>query len=293
MAALNYRHLRYFLAIAESGGLSRAAERLNLSPSALSVQLKELEESLGNALFERRGRRMILTEAGRIALGYAGEIFRAGDELSATLRGMGPTRRPSLRVGAAATLSRNFTLRLLKPAITGPAAGLVLRSGTLAELLAALAADALDLVLANAPAPAEGESSLRSILIDTQPVSLVRKPQRTTRRFVFPEALRDTPVILPSHPSGVRSSFDAAMEAAGIAPLVLAQVDDMAMLRLLARESGAAALVPPIVVADELKSGALKVLCAVPGLTETFYGIVRRRRFPNPLVAQVLEGYAA
>ena len=115
MRGLNYNHLRYFWAVAHEGGLTRAAEQMNLSPSALSVQLQKLEHQVGHPLFDRVGRRMVLTEAGRIALDYADTVFRAGDELLSTLQGASAASRQVLRVGALTTLSRNFQLEFLHP----------------------------------------------------------------------------------------------------------------------------------------------------------------------------------
>ena len=139
MAFLNLHHLRYFRAIAHEGGLTRAARRLNVSQSALSTQLRQLEDQLGHPLFDRVGKRLELTEAGRIALDYAETIFRAGDELLGTLQGHGPAQRV-LRVGSIATLSRNFQLELLRPLMGRIDTELVIRSGSMAELLAGLAA---------------------------------------------------------------------------------------------------------------------------------------------------------
>ncbi len=119
MAELNYNHLRYFWAVAHDGNLTRTAQRLNLSQSALSVQIRNLEQRLGHALFERRGRQLHLTEAGRIALDHADSIFAAGDELIGTLKQAGRVRQ-ALRVGALATLSRNFQLRFLRPLLGRP-----------------------------------------------------------------------------------------------------------------------------------------------------------------------------
>ncbi|MBA4207627.1 MAG: LysR family transcriptional regulator, partial [Polymorphum sp.] len=128
MPDLNYHHLRYFRAVAHDGNLTRTAERLNLSQSALSVQIRQLEERLGHALFERRGRQLHLTEAGRIALDHADAIFSAGEELIATLRQTGTTRQV-LRVGGMATLSRNFQIAFLRPVLGRADVEVVLRSG--------------------------------------------------------------------------------------------------------------------------------------------------------------------
>ncbi|MFD2857425.1 LysR family transcriptional regulator [Seohaeicola zhoushanensis] len=146
---LNYHHLRYFQEVAREGNLTRAAGRLNLSQSALSTQIRQLEERLGHLLFERTGRSMVLTEAGRIALDHAERIFDVGDDLVATLSGSGAASAP-LRVGALSTLSRNFQLRFLRPALEAKAE-LVLSSGNSQTLLRALEDLALDVVLLTDP----------------------------------------------------------------------------------------------------------------------------------------------
>ena len=158
MAQLNYHHLRYFWAVAHEGKLTRAAERLNVSQSALSVQVKKLEEQLGAPLFEREGRGLKLTEAGRIALDYADTVFQAGDELVSTLRGQRGTKRRALRVGAITTLSRNFQLAILTPLIQRSDVEIIVRSGTMRELLSQLEAHEVDLVLANQPAKRDAKT---------------------------------------------------------------------------------------------------------------------------------------
>jgi LysR family transcriptional activator of nhaA len=294
MAILNYHHLRYFWAIAHERSLTRAAERLNVSQSALSIQLRKLEDRLGHPLFDREGKRLKLTEAGRIALEHANTIFRSGDELVSTLQGRrrGGTRQV-LRVGAVATLSRNFQLELMRPLLGRPDLDLVMRSGTLRELVAQLRAHTIDLVLSNLPVPRDAETNWHSHLLAEQPVSLVGKPTRSRKPFRFPQDLADTPVLLPSAQSNVRAGFDLILEQAGITPIVLAEVDDMAMLRLLARESPGLTLVPPVVVQDELRDGVLVERHQVVDLRESFYAITPTRRFPNPLVREVLEAVRA
>lgn len=289
MAGLNYHHLRHFWAIAREGSLTRAASRLNVAQSALSTQLRALEEALGQTLFERRNKRLELTEAGRIALDHAETIFRTGDELLDTMKGRGPDARRVLRIGAITTLSRNFQLELLRPLIGRGDVELVIHSGHLRDLLAQLDALTLDAVLSNAPVARDAGKDWSSRLLDEQPVSIVgRKPKRA-KPFRFPVDLRDTPILLPALGSSIRTAFDLIMDQAGIRPIILAEVDDMAMLRLLARESPGVTLVPPIVVRDELQTGLLVERCQVPGLVEGFYAITRGRRFPNPLLAELLK----
>ncbi len=289
MADLNYHHLRYFWAIAEARSLTRAAERLHVSQSALSIQLRSLEERLGHALFTREGKRLVLTEAGRIALDHAQIIFRTGDELVSALRGGGSPTRRMVRIGAVATLSRNFQREFVRPLLGRDDVEIVLRSASLRELLAQLAAHTVDVVLSNTPVQPDAAQGWHSHLLAQQPVSLVGRPVKPRRRFRFPEDVRDVPLALPSSQSELRAGFDRLMDAAGIRPAIYAEADDMAMLRLLAREGPGLALVPPVVVQGELREGVLVERCRVPDLQERFYAITPSRRFPNPLMKELVR----
>ena len=286
MVHLNYHHLHGFWAVAKEGHLTRAAARLFVSPSALSTQIRQLEEQLGQALFERQGRRLVLTEAGQLALTYAESIFNAGGELLALLRDGRQADRQILRIGAVATLSRNFQENVLRPLVARHDVVLTLHSAGLEELLARLRVHSLDLVLANQDVHAAGDDPLRCRRLARQPVSLVG-PQGAAP-FVFPGDLATRPLLLPSRAHGIRASFDVWCEQQGLRPLIRAEVDDMAMLRLLARDAGAPALLPTVVVQDELRSGALRELAVVPDLFETFYAIIVKRHFTPPLVRELL-----
>jgi LysR family transcriptional activator of nhaA len=291
MADLNFHHLRYFWVVAHRRHLTKAAEALHVSPSALSIQLRQLEERLGHALLERRNRQLVLTEAGRIALAHADTIFESGQELLSTLRGTPTLQRAVLRVGAVATLSRNFQLGWLSPMLGEQQVRIRLVSGQPRELLAQLSSHSLDVVLSNEVAPRDTSAGWVSRRIASQPLSLVSRPPGRSRRayaLQFPQGLHGQPLILPSADSAVRPAFDLLLEEADVRPEILAEVDDMAMLRLLARETGALALVPPVVVSDELRSGALVERCSIPQLQERFYAITMRRRFAHPVLRGML-----
>jgi len=288
MSFLNYHHLRYFRAIATEGNLTHAADLLRLSPSALSIQLGQLEESLGQKLFERRNKRLSLTEAGRIALDYAETIFRTGEEMIDALQHRASARRSILRVGAVATLSRNFQLEFLRPLLVRPDVEVVVRTGSLRELLGQLEAHTIDLVLSNLPVRRDAETGWHSHLLDEQEVSIVGRPRAKGKRFRFPGSLRETPIVLPSLDSNIRAAFDRLMDEAGIRPVIAAEVDDMAMLRLLAREGEGVTLVPPVVVRDELKSRVLVELHHIEQIRESFYAITPSRKFPNPMVKELV-----
>lgn len=290
MPQINLHHLRLFRAVASDGTLTGAARGLNLSQSALSTQIKTLEASLGHDLFERRGRGLVLTEAGRIALDHAEAIFRTADDLAATLRETGRGRR-ALRVGALATLSRNFQMQFLRPLIGRPDVEVILRAGSLDELLRGLDGLALDVVLTNQQPAPDAASHLMVHRLDEQPVSLIGTPARAHAAAAGLHHLMATqPLIVPTRGSGLRSAFDALAARLNVAPSFAAEVEDMAMIRLLARADAGLAVIPPIVVRDELLSGVLVEVSHLNGLGETFFAVTRERRFPNPLLAEVLPG---
>ncbi|MFO0680147.1 MAG: LysR family transcriptional regulator [Polyangiaceae bacterium] len=283
---LNFHHLRYFWAVAHSGHLTRTAAQLRVSQSALSSQIRQLESHLGHSLFERDGRRLTLTEAGTLALRYADQVFGSGAEMLVALRGVRREADP-FRVGAVATLSRNFQESFVAPLLRHPGVRLSLESGALDGLLERLEQLVLDVVLSNRPATPGPGRSFRSRRIARQPVSLVGS--RSRKSFRFPQSLSSVGLLLPGPASAVRAEFDALCEQHDLKVNVVAEVDDMAMMRLLARDSDAFALVPSVVVRDELRDGILHEHAVVPGVFETFYAITVKRTFPHPLLGTVLR----
>ena len=287
MADLNYHHLHLFRAVAHDGNLTRAAEKLNLAQSAISVQIRKLEDRLGHPLFERRGRQLHLTEAGRIALDHADAIFAVGDELLGTLRGAGRGVQV-LRVGALATLSRNFQLGFLRPVLGQPDSEVILRSGSLSELLHGLETLNLDVVLTNQPPQRDATTPFVSHRLAEQPASLVGTASRLRGAGSLRDRLATLPIIVPSTNSSIRIGFDALVAQLGIRPTIVAEVDDMAMMRLLAREDAGLAVLPLIAVKDELEQGILIEADRLPGISETFYAVTLDRRFPNLMLQRLL-----
>ncbi|MBI1404308.1 MAG: LysR family transcriptional regulator [Porphyrobacter sp.] len=289
MSNLNLHHLRLFRATAREGTLTAAARALNISQSAVSTQIKALEADLGHDLFERRGRNLVLTEAGRIALDHADEIFRTADQLAATFRIAGGQRRV-LRIGALATLSRNFQMRFLSPLAGRDDVEVVLRSGTQGSLLRALEAMSIDVLLTNMMPARDAASPYLVRRLDEQPVSLVGARGRLALAAQGMAALlAEAPLILPTPETALRAGFDAMLDRLGIVPRIAAEADDMAMLRLLARADAGVAVIPPIVVQDELAGGMLYELFRLEDITEPFYAVTIRRTFPNPLLKEVFD----
>ncbi len=292
MAKLNYNHLRYFWAVAQDGNLTRTAGRLNLSQSALSVQIRKLEDRLGHALFERRGRQLHLTEAGRITLSHADAIFATGEELVGTLRETGKTRH-AVRIGALATLSRNFQIGFVRSLLGRSDVEIILRSGSSAELLRGLESMSLDVVLTNRTPETDALTPFIAHKLSEQRVSLVGTPNLVGKTRKFATLLAQHPVILPTSDNSVRTGFNALVNRLGIRAQVAAEVDDMAMMRLLVREGFALAILPPIVVRDELESGTLVEAEELPGIVETFFAITVERRFPNTVVRSLIKNAKA
>jgi LysR family transcriptional activator of nhaA len=286
---LNFHHLHYFWFVVRQGRLTEAARLLRVSQSALSTQIRQLEETLGQRLFDRVGRRLVLTEAGRIAFSYAEEIFRKGEELSALLaQGIGPERQV-IRIGAVATQSRNFQEAFLKPVLDRRDAYLTLRSGRLEELLTQLASHQIDLVLSNVPVQADDEHPWRCRRIARQQVSVIGQPRAGGEPFRLPDDLRGARLLVPGVRSEIRPAFDLLCEQWHLRPTIAAEVDDMAMLRLLARDTDALAVMPPVVVRDEIAAGRLVEHARLPGLYENFYAITIRRHFEHSHIRQLLE----
>lgn len=288
MRRLNFHHLHYFWAVAREGNLTRAADSLHVSQSALSTQIRALEEQLGHDLFIRSGRQLLLTEAGHMALEYADNIFALGNELQTTLKGSLLSVQ-KLRVGAVATLSRNFQENLLRPFLGRHDVQLTLESGSLEDMLERLGRHTLDIVLSNRAVSSDAGQRWHCRELDRQSVCLVGPPRQSPVPFDVMQDLQGARLITPGSSSDVRRQFTIFCDNHGIYPDICAEVDDMAMLRLLARDSGDMALLPAVVVQDELQSGCLSLYTEIPGLVEQFYAITPRRHLKKGILDTLLD----
>ncbi len=290
---LNYHHLRHFWMIARHRNVTRAAEKLKISQSTLSEQLAELEDWLGQPLFDRRGRELHLTDAGRVALEHADTIFTSGHELITRFRQSSGQRQRVLRIGAVGPLSKNLQFDFIQPILADTRTKVVVVAGALDELTRQLQEHKVDLLLSNIPLRADQEQNIFNHQLGEVPVFLVGGKKLKLSPGKFPKFIKDVPLFLPSRQSDVRADFDLILANAGIEPFVHAEVDDMALLRLLALSGEGLALVSKIVVERELQSSNIKFMQRVPGLTEKFYALTVRKRFANAWLAEIVENFRA
>ncbi|MBA54491.1 MAG: LysR family transcriptional regulator [Pseudomonadales bacterium] len=293
MNRLNYHHLYYFYRVAREGNLTRVAQALHVSQSALSSQIRQLEEAINLRLFDRQGRTLRLTEGGKRVLSYARDIFGKGEELEAFLqRGMHAPEQV-LRIGVLSTMSRNFIEAFITPLLSTQNVRFSLYTRGFSNLLSGLSKHQFDLALSNINVAAlegivDGEEPLwQSQLLARQPVSIVGPPHAKIES-PFPKGYRDKTWVLPAYPSEIRRAFEGYCALWQMQPSVQMETDDMAMLRLLARDSGALAVLPPVVVRDEIQQGLLVEYMKLPNQFESFYAITIKRQFESPLVTELL-----
>jgi LysR family transcriptional activator of nhaA len=291
MERLNYLHLHAFWMVARRGGVTRAADEMRVAQSAVSMQIRALEEAVGHALFQRVSRRMELTETGRVVFDYAQRIFALGGEMLQSLADQRGSGGRVLRVGAVGVLSKNLQYAFIEPVILAGEDRVIVEAGELRVLLPRLLDHQLDVLISPVPAPQResGERRLHSHLLLEMPVYLVGRERAGDKRRAFPRWLQGVPVFLPSERSPLRTEFDAMLAQAGVEPKLIAEIDDMALLRLLALSGSGYALVPEIVVQRELDDSVLLRIQRVPRLVERYFALTAVRHFPNPMVMDLIE----
>ena len=288
---LNYKHLHYFVSVARAGGVIRAAERLHLTPQTLSGQISQLEERLGVALFQRVGRRLELTETGKLALSYAEEIFQTGTELEDLLRNGAEERFITFRVGIADVVPKFIAHRLLAPVLELPdAVRLICQEDRLDRLLADLAIHRLDMVLADRPMPPGTDIKGYSHLLGESGVAFMAAPALAARlRGDFPDCLDGAPLLLPGRDSALHSALPRWMERQGKRVHIVGEFDDSALMKAFG-EGGAGVFPTPGASVSDLTSHYKVVkLGETEEIRERFFLISAERRLTHPAARAVSE----
>jgi LysR family transcriptional activator of nhaA len=286
---LNYHHLLYFYVVAREGSIARATTVLDLTQPTISGQLRTLEQALGEKLFERRGRNLVLTETGHVIYRYAEEIFSLGDELMRTLQGQPTTGPLRFAVGVSDSLPKLTTYRLLAPALAlQTPMRLLLRIGKTDQLLADLSIHALDLVLADTPiSPGVKVRAFNHVLGECDVTVFATAAHVEKYRRNFPRSLHDAPFLLPTQGTALRRSLEQWFEAENIHPAVAAEVEDMALLQVLGQE-GLGLFAAPTVVEDEIRRQyRVQPVGRIEAVKERFYAISIDRKLKHPAVLAI------
>lgn len=291
MARLNYKQLHHFWSVAKAGSLQRASERLHLTPQTLSGQIAVLEETMGVVLFRRTGRRLELTEMGRIALSYADEIFQVGGELEDALRGPSAGRLVPFRVGVADVVPKSLAYRLLAPAMAlSEPVRIVCREDKLERLLAELAIHRLDLVLADRPMPTETDVKGYNHKLGECGITFFATKELAERYGgAFPNRLDGAPLLVPSEGTTVRGRLMRWLGAQRIQPRIVGEFDDSALMKAFGYGGIGIFIAPTAVAAEVQQHGSVVSLGQTDEVVERFFAISIQRRLTHPAVTAISD----
>ncbi|CAN7735206.1 transcriptional activator NhaR [Acidovorax sp.] len=289
---MNFKHLRYFWTTAKAGGIMRAGEQLNTTPQTLSGQIKQLEEWLGHDLFRKRGRGLELTAEGRVALGYAEQIFTLGDELEKSIRlARGQSRPITFRVGVADSVAKSVAYHLLEPAMgLAEQVHMTCHEGKFPELVAQLSLNRLDLVLADEPVSKKIGVKAFNHGLGTSSMSFFCAPAlRSQLQGPFPKCLHGAPMLIQGPMSSVRQQLDHWFNKHQLQPRLVGEFDDSALMNAFGRE-GRGVFTSPTVLEEETQAQfGVEVIGRSTELVEEFFAISVERRISHPCVAAITK----
>ncbi len=291
MKWLNYHHLYYFWAVAREGGVSRASEELLISQPTISAQLKELEEVLGRRLFDRSGRKMVLTEAGRIAFNYADDIFSLGRELMGAME-QHPAERPiKLSVGLLDVIPKSVARMLLEPALQLPQpVRLSVHEDKADRLLADLAAHRTDVVLSDAPIGTGVQLRGFNHLLGECGITFFAAASLASKyRRNFPKSLDSAPMLLPTDHTALRRELNLWFDSKRIHPIVVGECDDAAMLNSFGQAGIGIFPVPSVVETEVRREYSVRMVGRTSAVKEYFYAISVEEKLRHPAVVAICE----
>jgi LysR family transcriptional regulator, transcriptional activator of nhaA len=291
MEWLNYHHLLYFWMTARHGSIAKASAELRLAPPTLSAQIRLLEASLGEPLFAREGRRLVLTDVGRVVQGYADEIFARGREMLDVVKQRGGPAALTLAVGVSDALPKLVAWRLLQPALsTDRDIRLVCRDGRHDRLLAELAVHELDVVLSDAPASGGLHVRAFNHLLGECGVSFFAAgPLAARLKGRFPKALDKAPFVAPTEGTALRHSLDAWFDRHGVRPRIVGEIEDSALLKTFGQAGAGVFAAPAVVERDVTRQHQVRVVGRTGEIRERYYAISAERRIKHPAVAAMTE----
>ena len=291
MRWLNYQHFFYFWRVAKKGSVTEACRELRLAQPTISAQLKVFEETLGEKLFFREGRNLKLTDTGKLAFRYAEEVFGTCSEFMDVLDGKNPSAPRELKVGISDVVPKVVAYRLIEPAFSDSTTGMITCYEDRTErLLAELAISEVDLVISDAPVPPSVKVKAYNHFLGECGVSFLAEASLARRyRKNFPQSLSGAPLLLPTAEAAVRREIDQWLDSSGVAPRHVAQFQDSALMKLVAREGKGIIPVPSVVAAEIKREFHLELVAETNVVKERFYLISVEKRIKNPLVKSIVE----
>lgn len=289
---LNYHHLLNFWMVAREGSVQRASELLHVTPASVSVQVRQLEKSLGVRLFSKQGRGLVLTEMGKEVLQYAEEIFSTGRELMEMVKGRPVGKPMELRVGVRDVMPKLVAFQLIHPALViEPPLRLVCREGNMADLIADLAIHKLDVVLSDTALDPLYRIQAHSHKLGASDISIMGQAELAKRyKSGFPQSLDGAPFLVPTQETVLRRQLERWFADHNITPIIRGEFADSAMLKIAGR-SGLGLFAVPTIVEDEVrKLYGLASLGKVPGIQEQFFAVSIDRRLKHPGVVAICRG---
>ena len=292
---LNYHHLRYFHAVAREGSVSRAAEKLRVSQPSICVQVKQLEAALGETLYRRSGRSIMLTDFGRLIQGYAEEIFTLGRELLAAGKRGPAARTQRLHLGVVDSFPKLLSLDILRPALAQtPPIHIACHEGKLDDLLGQLAAHRLDALLADEPPPTGAKVKTFTHPLGGSGVAFCAAPSLAKKlRGRFPRNLRDAPMLLPTQNTALRRDLEIWFRSVGVEPVVIGEFEDGALAKIVASDGHGVTVVPTVVLAEAVERYGFVSLGRTEACRIELYLITAERRIEHTAVALLVRTAAS
>jgi LysR family transcriptional activator of nhaA len=288
---INYKHLHYFWVVAKQGSIARASESLHITPQTISGQISLLEDSLGEALFQKMGRNLELTDTGRMVLSYADEIFALGGELEEMVSNM-PSEKPmTFKVGVADAVPKSIAYRLLSPALELPdPVRMVCKENSLEELLAELALHKIDLVIADSPIPPGVNVRGYNHPLGESGVSFLAAAELADHvRDDFPDSLDGAPMLLPSEINVLQTRLLQWFDSLHIHPRIVGEFDDSALMKVFG-QAGKGIFVSPTAIAEEVaRHFGVEIIGNTEKVREQFYAISFERKISHPAVVAITQ----
>lgn len=291
MKWLNYHHLFYFRTIAKAGGIAKAAEKLRLGQPTLSTQLKQLEDALGRSLFERKNRSLVLTEAGKIALDYAENIFRTGDELLQVLEDGVVSGRTDVKIGALDSVPKRLLSNLVRAALKEKNVTVSLLEGRGDELFRELFSHQLDLIVSNYPPSSLEFGRIYSRSLAKVPVAVFASAEFIGLKKKFPESLNGQPFILPTAHSKLRHDLDHYFKINGLRIIPIVETQDTSLQKLLGIDGLGLIPLPEFTAKDLVGEKKLVKLGTLQDVKEEFWLISAARKIENPVAARLMKSF--